>query len=206
VNSQSDSNDLHAAESDVLESVGPTDSMIGMGSGLGIPLLARLIDPGVEPAAPTLDRRAVRAVVRRDGELLMILSTRRGDYKFPGGGLDAGETDVDALARELAEECGARLTDIGAVVGDTLEYRASRMAGEPVLRMLSRYYACHVADDFGPQRLDDYEQQLGFLPIWVTPYEALVTNLAVIRDRDQGSGDPPPWTPREIFVLQHLGA
>lgn len=182
------------------------DSMIDMDSGSGIPLLARLVDPGIKPSEPRLERRAVRALVHRQGELLMILSTRRGDYKFPGGGVEPGETDVDALARELAEECGARLTTVGAILGDTLEYRAPRKVGDRVLRMLSRYYQCHIADGFGPQSLDDYEQQLGFLPVWVTPEKALATNLAMVRECDQDCGDLPPWTAREILVLQRLGA
>jgi 8-oxo-dGTP pyrophosphatase MutT (NUDIX family) len=178
--------------------------MIHMGDGSDVPLLARLVDPTVNPSAPTLGRRAVRAVVRRDGELLMVFSARRGDYKFPGGGVDAGETDAGALARELAEECGARLTGIGAVLGDTLEYRAPRAPGEPVLKMVSRYYVCRIADDLGPQLLDDYEQHLGFRPAWVTPRQALAANRALIRNRDGVTGAPPPWTPREILVLQHL--
>ncbi len=179
-------------------------SVNDMDSGSGVPLLAHLVDSSVKPSAPRLARRAVRAVVRRHGKLLMIFSTRRGDYKFPGGGVEPGEADADALARELAEECGARLTSVDTVLGDTLEERASRTVGEPVLRMISRYYGCRIADDFGPQSLDDYEEKLGFLPVWVTPEEALATNLAVVQACDQGRGDPPPWTPREIIVLQHL--
>jgi 8-oxo-dGTP pyrophosphatase MutT (NUDIX family) len=132
------------------------------------------------------------------------LSTRRGDYKFPGGGVDVGETDADALVRELAEECGARLTGIDAVLGDTLEYRAPRHPGEPVLRMVSRYYICQIAGDLGPQALDDYEQHLGFQPAWVSLNQALATNLAIVQNSDDVDVDPPPWTPREILVLQHL--
>lgn len=175
-----------------------------VGLGSDVPCLASLVDAGVDASAPTRDRRAVRAVVRRDSELLMVMSTRRGDYKFPGGGVNEGETDAAALARELAEECGARLTGIDAVLGDTLEYRAPRDPGEPVLRMVSRYYLCRVADDLGPQALDDYEHHLGFQPAWVTADQALATNLAIVQNSDKTGGRPPSWTPREILVLQHL--
>jgi 8-oxo-dGTP pyrophosphatase MutT (NUDIX family) len=52
-------------------------------------------------------RTAVRAVIFRGRDLLMVYSSNVGDYKFPGGGVDAGETHQQTLARELLEECGA---------------------------------------------------------------------------------------------------
>lgn len=104
-----------AASADVSKVAGAILTVIDMRLGSDVPLLARLVDPGVDVSAPGVDRRPVRAVARRHGELLMVLSTSRGDDKFPGGGVRTGETDAVPLAREVAEECGAQLTDIGAV-------------------------------------------------------------------------------------------
>lgn len=33
-------------------------------------------------------------------------SAKEGEYKIPGGGMEAGETYVEALAREVKEETG----------------------------------------------------------------------------------------------------
>jgi 8-oxo-dGTP diphosphatase len=61
----------------------------------------------------------VAAAIIRDGRLL---TTRRcggrfaGLWEFPGGKVEPGETDHDALRRELREELGVRAT-IGDQVG-----------------------------------------------------------------------------------------
>ena len=43
-------------------------------------------DPGLDIHGKTDHRVAVRAVVIRGGNLLMVYSPVNGDYKFPGGG------------------------------------------------------------------------------------------------------------------------
>ncbi len=53
-------------------------------------------------------RTAARGVILREGKLLMI-HTDRGDYKFPGGGVEPGESLEAALRRELLEETGREL-------------------------------------------------------------------------------------------------
>jgi len=47
---------------------------------------------GINIHGKAIERTAVRAVVLCGRELLMIYSSKVGDYKFPGGGVDAGET------------------------------------------------------------------------------------------------------------------
>jgi 8-oxo-dGTP pyrophosphatase MutT (NUDIX family) len=54
---------------------------------------------------PVYERWNVRAVIFRDGKLAMERS-RAGEYKFPGGSVDAGESRCDALCREVREEMG----------------------------------------------------------------------------------------------------
>ncbi|HHP5455030.1 TPA: NUDIX domain-containing protein, partial [Aeromonas veronii] len=72
----------------------------------------------------TLERLTVRAVVPRGDELLLVHSRVNGDLMFPGGGIEAGESHRVALARELLEECGAELREVGGLLGETREYRA----------------------------------------------------------------------------------
>lgn len=61
--------------------------------------------------APDLEeiyREAVRGIIFVDGKLLMI-EDDFGEVKLPGGGIDAGEDDYQALAREVKEETGYRV-------------------------------------------------------------------------------------------------
>lgn len=63
------------------------------------------------PPARPVPLRVVAAVIRRDdGAILLSLRAAHADqgglWEFPGGKLEAGERDIDGLARELREELG----------------------------------------------------------------------------------------------------
>jgi 8-oxo-dGTP diphosphatase len=86
--------------------------------------------------------RVVAAAIVRDGR---VLAARRsqppalaGGWEFPGGKVEHGESDEDALVRECAEELGARIT-VGALVGaasdgriDLVLHVATLAGGEPM--------------------------------------------------------------------------
>jgi 8-oxo-dGTP pyrophosphatase MutT (NUDIX family) len=154
---------------------------------------------GVDVHGKTIERTAVRAVIQRGENLLMILSANVGDYKFPGGGIHAGETHEDALRREVCEECGAELSCIGEEIGAVIEYDHDTETDFDTFKMTSHYYRCEVTDGFGAQKLDDYEKDLGFTPVWIPVEVALQENKFLLN-----SEDPPQWLRREIFILEHL--
>jgi len=141
----------------------------------------------------------VRGVILRGKDLLMIHSANVGDYKFPGGGLGEGETHAQALAREIREECGMYLAHIGHEIGAVIEYNIPIESDYDVFRMTSHYYRCDVDDGFGVQKLDDYEQALGFRPVWIDVGDAVQINKALLH-----SDRPPEWLRREIFVLEYV--
>jgi 8-oxo-dGTP diphosphatase len=87
--------------------------------------------------------RVVAAAIVRDGRVLAARRSRpqrlAGGWEFPGGKVEAGESDADALARECREEL-----DISIAVGEHLAdaatdgvalhlYTARLTAGEPQL-------------------------------------------------------------------------
>ena len=51
----------------------------------------------------------VRAVVFRDGELLLVRERKSGRWTFPGGWADVGDTPSTAAERETLEESGYRV-------------------------------------------------------------------------------------------------
>jgi 8-oxo-dGTP pyrophosphatase MutT (NUDIX family) len=82
--------------------------------------------PASEPA-PALKRAAVAIALVRDddaasGTALLLtlraagLRAHRGQWALPGGRCDAGETQIEAALRELAEELGLKLAP-GDVLG-----------------------------------------------------------------------------------------
>ena len=55
-------------------------------------------------------------VVNSQGKILLIKSPRYGDWEFPGGQVEEGETIPQALKREVFEETGA-VVEVKSLVG-----------------------------------------------------------------------------------------
>jgi 8-oxo-dGTP diphosphatase len=55
-------------------------------------------------------------VVNSQGEILLIKSPRFGDWEFPGGQVEEGETIPQALKREVLEETGI-VVEVKSLVG-----------------------------------------------------------------------------------------
>jgi 8-oxo-dGTP pyrophosphatase MutT (NUDIX family) len=117
-------------------------------------------------------RRPVRAagvLLFRDGRVLLIHRPNRGDWSFPKGKHEAGESDEQCALRELEEEVGLRVR-LGARVGET-NYRLAD--GRPKTVAWFRGEA-----DGEAQPLDNVDEVR-----WVTPAEADAL-LSYDRDRE----------------------
>lgn len=66
-------------------------------------------------------RRASKVLLRTDNNDIIFVAGKRGMLNLPGGGIDAGESSIDALYREIREELGLESNDIAALeeVGGT---------------------------------------------------------------------------------------
>jgi 8-oxo-dGTP diphosphatase len=101
------------------------------------------------PATPIL---AVSAAIIRDGKVLIVRRARppaRGVYTLPGGGVEVGETLIEAVAREVREETALTIEPVAlagyreAIARDgdgrierhfvILPFAARWIAGEPML-------------------------------------------------------------------------
>lgn len=145
-------------------------------------------------------RKTVRAVIFVDGKLLMI-QTKRGDIKFPGGGMKPEEDFFRAISREVKEETGYTVTKVMENVGEIIEnYDDSYEAGV-VFSMTSAFYICEVNPESCRQELNDYEQELDFKPVFITAEEAYVCNEELLlRDLEHRI----TFLPREICALKEI--
>ena len=141
-------------------------------------------------------RTAARGIIRKGTQYLMIYS-KYGDYKFPGGGVEQGETLEDAVIREVQEETGflvirSSLKEYGTVF--------ERRKGEydNILEMDSHYFICEVEAEAGSRNLDEYEEEYDYQIVWMTLQEAMERNSQVY------DLETCPWVIRDTKVMEYL--
>jgi 8-oxo-dGTP pyrophosphatase MutT (NUDIX family) len=113
-------------------------------------------------------RQAARAVVFDDERNLALLHVSNlGYYKLPGGGLDEGESMLQALKRECLEEIGCEI-EVEQEVGLIVEYREKFN-----LKQESYCYIAHVLGKKGVTALTPPEIAQGFKLMWVPLRDAV---------------------------------
>ncbi len=125
-------------------------------------------------------RNSARSIIIRDHKAAMIHSLKYNYYKFPGGGIESGESYVDAMIRETREEAGLvvipeSVREFGYV------HRIQRSTSDPTECFIqdNYYYLCDALEGTVSQDLDDYESEEVFVLEFVDPQTAIRTNQAV---------------------------
>lgn len=152
---------------------------------------------GLNLNGKTYYREAVRGIIKSDNKILLIYSEKNGDYKLPGGGIEEGESNIDALIREVEEEAGVRVEVLEEVLQVT-EYDEGQYGDCDVFKMVSTYYKCKIVKEM-KQNLDSYELEMGFIPKWVDIDEAILENKKVMDKQNF-----PRWTKRETLVFEYI--
>lgn len=93
------------------------------------------------PAETYYNRPGAYAVISNyHGQIAVIKS---GDgYFLPGGGIDVGETTVEAVKREILEEIGYEVTGL-AKIGEAVEFIEARADGR-VYRIESTFFSAEI--------------------------------------------------------------
>ena len=151
---------------------------------------------------PHSKRPSVRAVIFRGDKLAMVYSKRYNYYKFPGGGIEDGENQQEALIREVREEVGLEvIPESIAQFGSVLRLQLSDFLEDTIFEQENFYYYCQVKEKNVQQNLDEYEAEEGFCLQYVTLDEAIETN------RNQNhNGYDEVMIEREAKVLERLRA
>ena len=128
----------------------------------------------------TFVRNSARSIIINDKKLLLIYSKKYDYYKFPGGGIEAGETPIEAVIRETREEAGLivipeTVKEYGIVqrIQRSDKYESTRFVQD------NYYYLCQVESKPVPTELDDYEAKEGFSTEYVEPEYAIEINEKV---------------------------
>lgn len=129
-------------------------------------------------------RPSVRGIIIRNNKVAMVYSQKFKYYKFPGGGINAGESHFQALLREVEEETGLIL-DEKSIKDYGLVIRKQKGKIEDIFIQHNYYYTCDIKTEHGIKKLDDYELDEGFILKWVTIEEALSVNNLFDHDDEQ---------------------
>ena len=128
----------------------------------------------------TFTRHSARSIIIKDGKVAMIHSLKYDYYKFPGGGIENGESPVEAMIRETREEAGL------AVIPESVReygyvHRIQRSDYNPAECFVqdNYYYLCKAMEQLTSQLLDDYEAQESYTLEYVEPLAAIRKNYDV---------------------------
>ena len=146
----------------------------------------------------TFVRPSVRAITRHEGRVAMVHSLKYDYYKFPGGGIEPGESLQQTLIRETREEAGL------TVIPESIQeygnvHRIQKGKAETILVQDNYYFLCDVLPECQQQILDDYEAEERFTLEYVAPLAAIAVN----RGGDHGPKDQR-MLEREARVLECL--
>lgn len=112
----------------------------------------------------TKTRAGSRAVIVRDGEILLSHEIKSGWWLIPGGGMEADETPEQCCIRETEEETG--------LVVRPLQQFLTMYEYYEEYRYISHYFVCEVTGN-GQMRLTEQEIARGLEPRWIPVQEAI---------------------------------
>ena len=117
-----------------------------------------------EPPADLVS--SVRAIVFR-GDDVLLMCNRDGTHILPGGRIEHGESQMDALRREIMEEAGIEITDIQRIGFMHLRHRTPMPPDYPYQYpdfFWSIFRACYLKSSPDGRAPDDYEISAEFEP------------------------------------------
>ena len=145
-------------------------------------------------------RHSARSIIIKEKRVAMVHSLKYDYYKFPGGGIENGESPVEAMIRETREEAGLCIIP-GTVREYGLVHRIQRSDRDPSECFVqdNYYFLCEAIEHTVSQDLDEYEAKESYRLEYIDPETAIRKNREV-----QNSPYNTMMFEREARVLELL--
>lgn len=158
-------------------------------------LLACFDEKNYSDTTKVFEKYNIRGIVLQDGKLAMQQGSD-SVYKIPGGGVEAGESHVEALRRELREEVGLVLVEDSMLeLGEITEIRRDIFDSDTKYICHSLFYACKVTEERLPITPTASEIKKGYKAVWETPEKIYEINTKLGED---------PWIARDTAFIKML--
>ena len=130
--------------------------------------LFRMDRQNYNPDGKVYTRPSARAVIVKDGKVLLNYIKKFESYEFPGGGIEAGETPEQAMIREVAEETGrVVIPESVREFGIVIRRQQDSMDPDGIFEQRNYYYYCDITDEVVPRKPDEHELKEGAEPVFV---------------------------------------
>lgn len=154
-----------------------------------------------DPAWPHFVRPSVRGIIVRDGKLALVHNGKFDYYRFPGGGIEEGETKEEALIREVKEESGlVVIPESIKEYGSVLRISKIRGGENIIFEQENFYYICEVQEEISTTEFDEHESEEQYSLAFVTPEDAAERN----RINDHGEENGSVAIERETRIIELL--
>ena len=124
-----------------------------------------------------------------EGRVCLVRHTYLAGWHLPGGGVETGETALDALGRELREEAALEVTGPPTLHGIFFNGHVSRR--DHVL-----VYVVRAFHDHGPKRPDREIAEAAFFSLSALPEGATTGTRARLAEIASGATPSAWWSPR----------
>ena len=145
-------------------------------------------------------RPSARCIVIRDGKVAVVHSSKYDYYKFPGGGIEEGETPASAAIREAGEEAGlVIIPETMKEYGMVHRIEKYNKRGCDLLIQENYYYICDALPERVEPAYEENEIEEGFTFEFADSDYVIDVN----RNRNHGPTDQN-MLEREAAVLDFL--
>ena len=140
---------------------------------------------------PERERVGCRAIIVKNGKVLLSCEERKNVYMSPGGGVEKAESLKECVIRELSEEAGVKVKPVKHLL------RVDEYCFETL--WVNNYFICEIEGEC-ERHLTESEEYNGVKPVWTDIDKA----IEIFGEYESKATDHASLYLREYTVLKNV--